>query len=42
MVDKKPKRTDVILELFGKRQGFADKASTTLPKGVVETLNMVG
>src|SRR5882724_5557995 len=42
VVDKKPKSANVILELFGKRQGFTHKARTTLPKGVVETLNMVG
>lgn len=42
MVDKKPQRTTMILELFGKGEGFADQTSTTLSKGVVEALNMVG
>lgn len=42
MVDKKPQGTDVILKLLGKRQGFAHEASTTLSKGVVKPLNMVG
>jgi len=42
MMDKEPKRTDVILELFRKRQGFTHETSTTLAEGVVETLNMIG
>jgi hypothetical protein len=42
VVDKIPKGTDVVLELFGKRQGFTHEASTELTKGVVETFNMVG
>ena len=42
MVDKEPESADVILELFGKRQGFAHKASATLTKSVIEALNVVG
>ena len=42
MMDEKPQCTDVILELFGKRQGFAHETSTALAEGVVEALNMVG
>ena len=42
MVDKEPKRADVILKLFGKGKGFAHQASTELAKGIVETLNMIG
>ena len=41
-MDKKPKGTNVILELFGKGQGFTHETSTTLAKGVVKALNMVG
>ena len=42
MVDKKPEHTDMVLELFGKREGFTHKASTKLAKSVIETFNMVG
>ena len=42
VVDKEPERTDVILELFGKGQCFADEAGTTLTESVIEAFDMVG
>ena len=42
MVDKKPEGTDMVLELFGKRQSFTHESSTALAKGVIEAFNMVG
>ena len=42
VVDEEPERSNVILELFGKRERFAHEAGTALAKSVVEALNMIG
>ena len=42
VMDKKPERPDVILELFRKREGFAHEAGAALAEGVIETFNMIG
>jgi len=40
-MDEIPDRTDMILQLFGKRQGFAHQAADALPQGGVEAFTMV-
>jgi hypothetical protein len=40
-MDEIPDRTDMILQLFGNRQGFPYEAADALPQGVVEAFNMV-
>ena len=41
-MEKVEDRTDVIFKLLRKRQGFAAQAAHSLPKGVVETFDMIG
>ena len=42
MADEILDSTDMVGQLFGERQGFADQPGNTLPQGVVEAFNVIG
>ena len=40
MVHEQPDGSDMVNQLFGKREGFADQARDSLAPGVVEALDL--
>lgn len=42
MMHKIPNCTNVVTQLFGEGQGFANQTSYSLPNSVVESLNVTG
>ena len=41
-MNKIPDSSDLIIQIFGKREGFPNQAGNPLPKRAIESLDMIG